>query len=433
MPRFRRAPRPGRRDPSERPTLVQERRAAPPVVEEEASTPPPPPPRPEIWPWLLLLLLLVVGGLLAAYFLTRDHDHKSKNGTTAAAVTVPRVVGMKQDAAVQRLNQAGLTPQIVAAKSTFSPGRVFKQDPGAGTQIARDSRVTISVSAVSITRVPNVVGTKTALAVQRLKGAGLGSQVTSVSARKPAGVVVAETPAAGASVAKGSTVALRVSKGQATVPDVVGQQAPDATAALRTAGLVPSTFRVPGSQPKGTVTAQQPTAGTKVPRGSKVRINVSTGAGAGGATTPTTTTTTSTTASGKVTAPNVVGLQQSAATRRLNTVGLRARVVYATSSKPSGQVIGQSPGAGTSVARGSRVRIAVSLGSGTTEVNVPDVVGQDQQSATTTLQSAGFVVQVIAVNTGDPSQDGNVIDEQPAGGTRAPQGSTVTIYVSRTS
>jgi serine/threonine-protein kinase len=75
------------------------------------------------------------------------------------------------------------------------------------------------------------------------------------------------------------------------------------------------------------------------------------------------------------------------------------------------------------------VRISVSLGPNATTAQVPDVVGQDQQTATTTLQDAGFQIQVIMVPPPDPSQSGIVIDEEPAGGTRAPEGSTVTIYV----
>ena len=38
-------------------------------------------------------------------------------------------------------------------------------------------------------------------------------------------------------------------------------------------------------------------------------------------------------------------------------------------------------------------------------------------------------VQVITVPPADPSQSGRVVDEQPSAGTRAPTGSTVTIYV----
>src|SRR5437868_11766338 len=95
-----------RRRPARR-TRVDEELAGPPVVEEEQYIPPRRPPLPEIWPWLLLLLLLVIGGLLAAYFLTRDNDHKNASG-----VTVPAVVGLKQSNAVRRLDERGLVPQL---------------------------------------------------------------------------------------------------------------------------------------------------------------------------------------------------------------------------------------------------------------------------------------------------------------------------------
>jgi serine/threonine-protein kinase len=391
-------------------------------VEEEEYVPPRRPPVPEIWPWLLLLLLLVVGGLLAAYFLTRDNDHKK---SSASAVTVPAVVGLKQNEAVQRLDQRGLVPRLSSRPSKFPSGTVFAQDPGAGTEVDRGSQVSLSVSAAEATRVPNVVGSKTAAAVARLKAAGLRSQVTSVPAKAAAGIVVSETPPSGTSVAKGSTVSLKVSKGQATVPDVVGQPASSAKTALRVAGLVPVEFEVPSAEPKGTVTAQKPLPNQKVPRGSKVRINVSTGRQGGGGTTAVGTTTTVQ----AVKVPNVVGLQQAPAQRRLHAAGLGARIRYVASQQPSGRVIAEIPAAGATVKKGSNVRISVSLGPNATTAQVPDVVGQDQQTATNTLQNAGFHVQVIMVPPPDPSQSGIVIDEEPAGGTRAPQGSTVTIYV----
>jgi serine/threonine-protein kinase len=400
--------------------------AGAPIVEEEEYVPARRPPLPELWPWLLLLLVLVVGGLLAAYFLTRD-DNNNK-GKAASAVTVPGVVGVKQDEAVRRLNERGLVPQLKALPSKFPRGTVFAQDPGEGTKVDRGSQVALSVSAATVVPVPNVVGQKTAAAVAKLKAAGLGAQVTSVPATAAAGTVLAENPQAGTRVGKGSTVALRVSKGQATVPDVRGQDVASAKAALTAAGLVPTVFQVPGAEPKGTVTGQNPLPNKKVARGSKVRINVSAGAAASGGA-PTTQSTTTTTATQQVQVPNVVGLQQNVAQRRLNRAGLAVRVQYVASSKPSGQVVDQSPAAGTSMKKGSRVQITVSLGSNATTTQVPDVVGQDQQTATTTLQGAGFEVQVIDVPATDPSQNGNVVDEQPAGGSRAPQGSTVTIYV----
>ena len=392
-----------------------------------------PPPRPNLWPALLVLLLLVIGGLLAAYFLTRDKDHHRKP-TTVAATTVPGVIGLKVTVAVERLNRRGLTPRLVSKPSTFARGVVFAQAPAAGPQVARRSPVTLSVSAAAVTRVPNVVGAKTATAVNRLRAAGLAAQVTAVTSTHAPGVVISESPVAGTSVAKGSTVSLRASKGRTSVPDVRNQQVSAAKAILRAAGLVPAVFHVSGAQPKGTVIAESPAPGTKVARGSTVRINVSTGSKAPtGTATTSTTTTTAPPKARAVTVPNVVGLQQSVAQRKLHAAGLGARVLYVTSSKSSGIVVSEAPSAGSTAPSGSKVTIRVSVGpAGTATKSVPDVVGQDQQTAMTTLQQAGFTVQVLLVPVTDPSQNGIVMDEQPAGGTSAPVGSTVTIYVGQT-
>ena len=188
-----------RRSPARR-TRVDQQVSGPPVVEEDQYVPPSRPPLPEIWHWLLLLLLLVIGGLLAAYFLTRD-DEKS----SASAVTVPAVVGLKQSNAVKQLGGRGLVPQLETGPSKFQAGTVFAQDPEAGTSLNRGSLVKLSVSSAAQISVPKVVGSKTAVAVSRLKAAGLQSQVTTVPAKAAAGVVVKQTPVAGTRVAKGST------------------------------------------------------------------------------------------------------------------------------------------------------------------------------------------------------------------------------------
>jgi beta-lactam-binding protein with PASTA domain len=190
-------------------------------------------------------------------------------------------------------------------------------------------------------------------------------------------------------------------------------------------------FTVPSAASKGTVLAQKPSAGAKTARGSKVRINVSTGSQAPSP--PPSGGTTTTSAPASATVPRVVGLQQGPAQRRLHDAGLGSRVVYVASEAPSGRVVSQSPAPGSTATRGSRVAIRVSLGPNQTQTApVPDVVGDDQQTATSELQGAGFTVQVIQVPTDDPAQAGVVIDEQPAGGSRAPAGSQVTIYVGQT-
>jgi beta-lactam-binding protein with PASTA domain len=43
----------------------------------------------------------------------------------------------------------------------------------------------------------------------------------------------------------------------------------------------------------------------------------------------------------------------------------------------------------------------------------------------------GFNVQTLSQKVSNRSQNGKVVDEQPAGGRRAPARSTVTIYIGR--
>jgi serine/threonine-protein kinase len=269
------------------------------------------------------------------------------------------------------------------------------------------------------------------VASRRLRALGLASTATTVTSRAAAGTVISQNPVAGTQVGKGSTIALKISHGLATVPNVVGSKRSAAEGTLRAAGLVPSVFTVPAAQSRGTVVAQKPAGGTRVPKGSKVRINVSNGKGAA-PTTPTTTTTTTTTTAATVRVPSLVGASATFAQRRLVNAGLRARVVYVRSSQTAGKVVSQSPAAGTRVARGTRVLLNTSAGpSAGTFQPVPDVVGNDQATATSTLQGAGFKVYVIPLKVSNQSQDGKVVDEQPSGGSPAPRGATITIYVGK--
>ena len=190
-----------RRSPARR-TRVDQKVAGRPVVEEDQYVRSSRPPLPKIWSWLLLLFLLVIGGLLAAYFVTRGDDNKE---SSASAVTVPAVVGLKRSNAVKQLGERGLVPQLETGPSKFPAGTVFAQDPEAGASLNQGSLVKVSVSSAAQISVPNVVGSMTSVAVSRLKTAGLQSQVTTVPAKAAAGVVVKQTPVAGTRVAKGST------------------------------------------------------------------------------------------------------------------------------------------------------------------------------------------------------------------------------------
>jgi serine/threonine-protein kinase len=420
-------------------TVVAGGAAGPPrIVEEEMAPPPPPPPPrgPLVWPWLLLLLLLVVGGLAAWWLLMRDND---SGHPTPSDVTVPRVVGERQERAVARIERAGFVASVVTRPSSALVGTVFAERPHGGVRAPRHSTVRLFVSAAETVVVPDVVGQRAAAAVRVLRGEGLAVETASVSSSKPVGTVSAQQPAAGARLEKGSTVLLRISRGLVLVPDLVGQNRSTAVSMLRGAGLAPLEVTVPSGQPQGRVLAQRPLPGKRVPRRSRVRINVSGGASA---TTPTTTGSTTTTPSPPPPPPpsgstaravaDVTGERQEAAQRTLNNAGFKPGVVYVPSDEPQGRVVSQAPAGGLHRAGGTRVQLNVSLGPNPGKQKVvPDVIGLDPQTARARLSRAGFNVQTLTRSVSSRSQSGKVVDGQPAGGRRAPFRSTVTIYVGR--
>ena len=403
-------------------------------VEEPPPPPPPGPPPREWWPWLLALALLVLGAIVGyVIFNNAGGDGGKTTVVTQAGTAVPAVVGLTETKASARLTETRLVPQIKRQTSEKAKDTVISQAPAAGARVDPGTVVTLIVSAGRAgVEVPDVVGLRTPAATAKLKAAGFTPKTTSVFSTKPAGTAIAQKPPAGDRAEKGAEVVVQVSKGRkdVQVPDVVGQPSADAQATLKQAGFAYTIIIVPADEPRGTVVSQDPPGGTTAQQGSKVRVNVSSGSGGGTGTT--TGQTTGTAPAANVAVPRVVGMNQTAAQRRLQAVGLTSTVVYVASAQPAGRVVAQRPVPGTSVRRGSRVRLNVSTGPNPEASRaVPDVIGQDEATATTTLENAGFVVEVIDQPTTDQSQDGIVVDEQPVGGSRAPTGSVVTIYVGR--
>ncbi|WP_425824946.1 Stk1 family PASTA domain-containing Ser/Thr kinase [Streptomyces fractus] len=95
----------------------------------------------------------------------------------------------------------------------------------------------------------------------------------------------------------------------------------------------------------------------------------------------------------------------------------------------TGEVCSQSPDQGGKAKKDSP--ITVSLSSGPTLVDVPDVTGETQQQATSDLKDAGFKVKTTTESTSSVTA-GTVVSQSPSHGDgQAGKGSTVTITVAR--
>ena len=137
----------------------------------------------------------------------------------AGQVNVPSVVGMTQKAATDTLDAAGFTVRAIPQNSdTITTGTVISQSPSANTQADKGAEVDITVSSGPATvKVPNVAGQSVASASANLASAGFKvTTVNQASSTVPAGLVIGTNPAAGISVAPGTTVTLIVSTGPGT-------------------------------------------------------------------------------------------------------------------------------------------------------------------------------------------------------------------------
>src|SRR5438132_1531789 len=131
--------------------------------------------------------------------------------------------------------------------------------------------------------------------------------------------------------------------------------------------------------------------------------------------------------------PTVVGQTQAAATSAISAAALTVGTVTQQSSTTvaSGNVISESPAAGTSVASGSAVNLVVSSGAPPpTQVAVPNVVGQTQAAATSAISAAALTVGTVTQQSSTTVASGSVISESPAAGTSVASASAVNLVVS---
>jgi serine/threonine-protein kinase len=247
----------------------------------------------------------------------------------------------------------------------------------------------------------------------KIKADGFRPLVDHHSSRNtPFGLVFKQNPTAGNRLPKGSQVHIWVSTGppRREVPDLVGQQSTDAVAALTKLGLKPDLHSVPSPKPAGEVTAQDPKGGIKLTVGKSVRLNVSKGPQ-------------------PISVPSVIGEPIDQASSELQAQGFRVSTRFVDDDQPKNTVIDQSPSSGQSAGRGSVVSLTVSNGPKTS--TVPDVTSTDSDSAQQTLEASGFRSSVTFQDVTDPTSDGVVLSQDPAGGSEQKPGTLVTLVVGR--
>jgi serine/threonine-protein kinase len=261
--------------------------------------------------------------------------------------------------------------------------------------------------------VPDVTRQTEQAAVARLKAAGLNPVASlASSAAVPSGLVISESPHPGSRVGKGTRVSIAVSSG----PGSAAVPSVEGLSVARALARMRAAGFKPATktQPSSSV-AQGMVVGTDPPAGLVALVGsaVTVLVSSGPA---------------QVRVPSVVGESQTAAEAALTSAGLEVGAISArVSTQSAGSVLAQSPRAGTMLPSGSKVSLTVAHAP--SEVSVPNVVGESEASAAAALGAAGLTPKISSVNTSDPAKVGVVLNQRPAGGHRARKGATVILSV----
>lgn len=257
------------------------------------------------------------------------------------------------------------------------------------------------------------------LLVAALVAAGvvLAWYVTNRRASPPVTTVVTSAPTAGA-----------VAAAKVVVPKVAGLKEEQALVRLAAAGLQPKELHRQTPQPTGTVVSQQPSASTRVAKGTIVRIVVDGGAP-------------------MVAMPDVVGRAYGDARSQLDKLGLTATETEVTSTKPAGTVVDQAPKPGTRLAKGGNVTLSVAKAPPATTTNaaqattttaappppesatVPDLGGDGEAAAAQALWQAGIFPSFVFVPATDPL--GTVEQQARQSGNTVPYHAHMQVNLSR--
>ena len=131
----------------------------------------------------------------------------------------------------------------------------------------------------------------------------------------------------------------------------------------------------------------------------------------------------------KTAVPNVAGKAQNSAQSELEKLGFTVELQYEKNdSVAEGNVIRQSPAAGTQLTAGSKITLVVSSGRPTTAV--ADVVGKTKAEAKAALEAQGFKVTFTEEHSNTVAS-GKVIRQTPAAGSGQFSGTSITVVISK--
>ena len=261
--------------------------------------------------------------------------------------------------------------------------------------------------------VPNVAGLTVAEAQDLLEPLELGAEVIEeFSEDVPKGEVINSNPLSGEKARRGGSISLIISKGKERyiIPsDLIGKDPADVKLALEelTLEVIGTNEAYDEVVPSGKVAGTDPPAGSSLKRNSEITILVSKGPA-------------------PVDVPPIIGTLLKDAVIELEKLGLSIEATEEVfDDSVAGTILSIDPLPGATVPKGTVIKATVSKGP--VLVEVPNVVNKDLTEATEILEALGFKVE--SVNKLTVVILDKVYSQNPAAGSLAPKGSTITLEI----
>ncbi len=228
-----------------------------------------------VFRFTLVLVLLVIVGSASFVCYKVFFGVKTK--------MVPMVKNISVIEAMEALEHMGIPARIDQEESGLPQGMVVSQWPEPGMKIRENSPVILKVSYGTAKKpLPDLRGQVVIQAASTLESQGfVVGDIVRIHSDRPAGVVIAQSPAAPESISPSRTVDLLVSLGPSVanglvvVPDLRDQNV-EAARALITESQLRSrvVYTYTQASPEGMVIAMSPAAGTQVARNTEITLRV---------------------------------------------------------------------------------------------------------------------------------------------------------------
>ncbi len=264
---------------------------------------------------------------------------------------------------------------------------------------------------------PNLVGLTLQSARGQASDVGLKiSRGQDAFCDQPKGHICTQDPKANASIDKGQTITVAVSKGSMPValPDETGKSLNDAKQDLSAKGFTDIVTKADdgsSGKPVNTVLRESPQPGNKISKGARITLTY--------AASPQ-----------QINVPDVRNQPFAQAKQQLTALGFNVVQSQAPSSAAAGTVIAQSPDANSQANKGATVTLTVSQGQSGSGTVPADIVGQKLSDVQNELNQQGIQSQVAPGQPSDPNA--YVYSSNPGPGQPISPGQTVTLNTTDT-